>query len=540
MSETRGRPALLRATILLLSLLLSGTAVQAQVNLGKIAPRPEKAPAAPSAAVIENAAWQACANARTAGPCEAYLRDYPRGSFAGVARTRSEDIRRAQADAARRAEEQRAAARERPAPVAPVVDREPRLWAACEASTTVATCTDYLAAFPSGPSADKARARITALNNAAAEKAAFAQCQASTTPGLCETFIATYPNSNLVAAAKAQSNVIASQGAARAAAEKQQAEARLAAEREAAARRDAAEKELAAQREASARALAAAEQDKAAFAACRDGGNPADCQAYLAAAPNGAFRAQAQARIIAIESTNRERAAFEICRNGTSAEACRNFVRDFPTSANAGDAARIGRERDAAAGAAAAEAAAWALCEPGQSALQCDKYLALYAAGPHAQAAQAIAARIRKEEADKIAAEQEQTAWEMCRPSAQTRPCDDYLARYPAGRFVASAKTRIQEIITGPTEDQAVAALGLVVKRNAKSQLEIVSVQGNSSAMGQVFGGDIITTINDKPYDPRMGPKAALDAAIAADNGRVEVLITRGAVPVSKVLRARR
>gem|GEM_PF-7052399 len=542
---------MLRATILLLSFLLAGTAVQAQVKLPTMPSRVDKQPAAPSAAVIENAAWQACANARTAGPCDAYLRDYPRGSFAGVARTRGEDIRRAQAEAARRAEEQRAAARERPAPVAPVVDREPRLWATCEASTTVAACTDYLGAFPSGPSADKARARITALNAAAAEKAAFAQCQASTSPGLCETFVATYPNSNLVAAAKAQSAVIASQGAARAAAERQQAEerlaaekrqteARLAAEKQQAEARLAAEREAAAQRDAAQKAQAAAEQDKTAFTACRDGNSAADCQAYLAAAPNGAFRAQAQAKALAIESTNKEKAAFDICRNGATAAPCRDFGRDFPTSANAGEAARLARERDAAASAAAAETAAWALCEPGQSTVQCEKYLALYAAGPHAQAAQAIVARIRKDEADKLALEQEQAAWDLCRSAAKTQPCDDYLQRFPAGRFVGAAKTRAQEILTGPTEDQAVAPLGLVVKRNTKSQLEIVSVQGNSSAIGQVFGGDIITTINDKPYDPRIEPKAALDAAIAEDNGRVELLITRGAVPVSKVLRARR
>lgn len=517
---------MLRSLILLLSVCLWGGSAQAMQILDDIAPKTTPAPKpAPQPTIDrEKQAFDACVASNGVGACQAYLDRYRVGRYTKAVR----DIIDGRTD--------------KPAPPPPViVDREPRVRALCEAATTVGPCTDYLAAYPSGPFADGARARIAQLNAAAAEKAAFAQCQASAAPGPCETFIATYPSSSLVAAAKAQSAVIASQAAQREAAAREQAAQRDAAAKAEAAQREAAAKAEAAQREAAQKAQAAAEQDRTAFAACRDGNNVADCQAYLIAAPTGAFRVQAQTKIDTINTANKEKAAFELCRNGTTGDPCREFVRAFPASASAAEAARIAGTREAAAGAAAAEAAAWARCEPGQSALECEKYLALHAAGPHAQAAQTIIARIKDTEAKARADAQEQAAWDQCKgEQSNALPCQQYLNTYKGGRFEALARSQIDMISTGPTADQPVPPLGLIVKRNAKRQLEVVTVSGNSSALGFVFGGDIITTINNKPYDPKIEPKDALNAAIAEDNGRVEVLIMRGAVPVSKVLRARR
>ena len=518
---------MLRSLILLLSVCLWGGSAEAMQILDDIAPKKTQAPPPPPPQPTvdrEKQAFDACVASNGVGACQAYLDRYRSGRYTKAVR----DIIDGRTD--------------KPAPPPPVVvDREPRLRALCEAATTVGPCTDYLAAHPSGPFADGARARIAQLNAAAAEKAAFAQCQASAAPGPCETFVATYPSSSLAAAARAQSAVIASQTAQREAAAREQAAQREAAAKAEAAQREANAKAEAAQREVAQKAQAAAEQDRTAFAACRDGNNPADCQAYLIAAPTGAFRAQAQAKIDTINTANKEKAAFELCRNGTTGDPCREFVRAFPASATAAEAARIAGTREAAAGAAAAEAAAWALCAPGQSSLECEKYLALYATGPHAQAAQTIIARIKDTEAKARADAQEQAAWDQCKGElGNALPCQQYLNTYKGGRFEALAKSQIEMISTGPTADQPVPPLGLIVKRNAKRQLEVVTVSGNSSALGYVFGGDIITTINNKPYDPKIEPKDALNAAIAEDNGRVEVLIMRGAVPVSKVLRARR
>lgn len=505
---------LLRHFIVLLSVCLFGSAAAAMQILDDIAPKTTKAaPQAPPPPQVdrEKQAFDACIGASGTGPCQAYLERYRSGRYTKAVR----DIIDGRTD--------------KPAPPPPPqADPELKAWNACisgNASDSIATCEAYLATYRQGKWAGEAERRLAALRAADAEKKASAvektlldQCLSGSAPSLCDAFIARYPTSISVPIAKARITAIAAEDERRAVDQKRRDE----------------------QSKADAKAQAAAEQDKTAFAACRDSGNPADCQAYLDTAPGGAFRAQAQARINTLAAANQEKAAWDACRNGTTTEPCLAFGRSFPSSANAGQAATIARERAASADAARAENAAWALCEPGQMASPCSNYVNVYPAGPHAPAAQAIVARIKKDETDKRALEQEQASWAQCETGKTILPCQQYLDTHPTGRFVSAAKTRIEVVSTGETEPQAVAALGLVVKRNAKSQMEVVSVQGNSSAMGYVFGGDIITTINDKPYNPRQEPLAALEAAIAADNGRVEVLIMRGAAPVSKVLRARR
>jgi outer membrane protein assembly factor BamD (BamD/ComL family) len=534
--QPKAHPILLRFTTLLLSVLLFGGVAHAQLIIPGTAKPPAPPPpaaAGPSKAEIERAAFNACASARTTAPCRSYLQKYPNGNFADTARARIADLEAAQAAAAQRAAQ---AAADRPPPPPPV-DREPQLWAACDAGSTIALCERYLAGFPTGPHANDARTKIAALNAAAAEKSAFAVCQSSTAPGPCEAFVAAYPNSTLVAGAKAQIATIARTSEQRAAAAQAEAAQRAAAEQALIAQRAAAEKELAAQRVAAAQALAAADKEKTAFAPCLEGSAVAACQAYLDGYPNGTFAAQARVKMSTLAAADQERTAAGACLNGSSVAACEKYLGSYPSGASAAAA----RSRITALNSAEQERTAWRACEAGDAALQCEKYLAAYPAGPSADAARAIIARISKDEASKRAAEAEQAAWDQCRTATNNvLPCQQYLDAHPAGRFVALAKAQIDVIATGPTEDQAVPALGLVVKRNAQSQLVVVSVQGNSTAVGNVFGGDIITTINDKPYNPREAPRAALEAAIAADNGRVELLIMRGAAPVSKVLRARR
>ena len=67
----------------------------------------------------------------------------------------------------------------------------------------------------------------------------------------------------------------------------------------------------------------------------------------------------------------------------------------------------------------------------------------------------------------------------------------------------------------------------------------VISVQQFSSAMGNVFGGDVIIKINDQPTNPRDMPRAALEKGLADANGRVKLLIRRGPASVTAVIRAR-
>ncbi|KAB7648267.1 hypothetical protein [Polymorphobacter fuscus] len=481
---------MLRSIILLLSMLLFGTAAMAQIIIGPTTPKPAptRPPVAsgPSAIEIERAAFNACAAAKTPGPCRQYLARYPRGSWADIARGRISDLEAAQTAP-------------RPALVertpAPTVDREPQFWAACDAGTTVAACEKYLGGYPSGRWAVDARAKIAVLNAVAQERASFAQCQASTAPGLCETFIATYPNSSLVAAAKAQIGVIAGQ---------------------------------AAQRDAAARAQAAADQDRRAFAACDAATASGPCEAYLASFPTGASAAAARLKIGTLAASQQERTAAAACLNGVGAAPCEQYLATYPS----GSSAAAARARLTGLKTAEAERAAWAQCQTSDVALPCERYLAAYPAGASADAARTLIARINS-------AEQERTAWALCEAGKTAFPCEKYLASFATGRYADAARTRIKVLETAETEPEMVPALGLVVKRSDKGEFTVVSVQQFSSAMGNVFGGDVILKINDQPANPRETPRAALERALAAASGRVKLLIRRGPAAVTAVIRAR-
>ena len=213
--------------------LLMGMPASAQVNLDKIGRQPVRvAPARPSAAEVENAAWQVCVNARTVGPCNAYLRDYPGGSYRRAAASRLSDLlggpgAATPAEAAPVAAAP-AAAVVAAAPVAAVVATKPIktdrnadrnaervAWAACDAGTMTAPCDIYLARYPQGRRVRDARAWIEKRNVAGAETAVFTQCQAGKTAAVCEDFIKRYPNSPLVGAAQTQIGFITARAARR-------------------------------------------------------------------------------------------------------------------------------------------------------------------------------------------------------------------------------------------------------------------------------------------------------------------------------------
>jgi hypothetical protein len=209
--------------------LLLGVPASAQVNLDKIGRQPTRvAPARPTAAEVENAAWKVCANARTVEPCNAYLRDYPGGSYRRVAAIRISDLNGGPG-AATPAEVAPVAAAPATAvvaaaPVAVVVSKMPIktdrnaervAWAACDAGTTTAPCDIYLARYPQGRRVPDARLWIEKRNVAGAETAVFTKCQAGKTAAVCEDFIKRYPKSPLVGAAQTQIGFITARAARR-------------------------------------------------------------------------------------------------------------------------------------------------------------------------------------------------------------------------------------------------------------------------------------------------------------------------------------
>ena len=447
------------------------------------APRPAPVVAAPAPYDFERGAWNLCEKSKSASPCEAYLGKYPNGKFADLARTRINDLASAPPPAP--------VVVRVPVPAAPVVeDKEKTDWLACQASTVPVPCERYLETYPGGRWATQAKARVTNYNNAVQEK---------------------------LAAEKARI-----------------AAAEVAAQQRAAAA-EAAAKQQAANADAAAKQQAAAAQERTDWEACQTGSGPAACDRFIAAYPLSVRAGAARDRIAKIRSEGEEAAAWGQCQVSTGSGPCEKFLASFPTSSHAGSAREmIGRFRNEGE-----EKSAWAQCQAADNAQPCERYLAGYRAGPNAGAASALIARFAKADQDRIKAEQEKTAWSLCDTGKTVLPCNDYLRLFPAGGFAESARTRIRVLETAATEPEMVPALGLVVRRNDKGEIVVVSVQQYSSAMGNVFGGDVIIKINEVATKPSDAPRQTIEAALAAAQGRVKLLIRRGPAAVTAVIRAR-
>ena len=481
------------------------------------APRPAPRPSGPSALEIERAAYNSCANARTAGPCQQYLAKYPNGGYAELARGRLNDTEAAERSLREAAERSQAV----PAPVptsAPggnreTADAERLAWAACDASTSPEACNLYITRFRRGSSVKQARAKIEAMNAATQDRAAWALCQSSSIAAPCQAYVKQFPNGSQVVMARDR---IAT--------------------------------------------LLAGAQERNAWAQCMNNTFAAACTTYVAAYPEGAMVALARQRIASGAAIERDNTAWRLCQNG-GIDDCRGYIATFPSGsqvaaarARMGTLAKADRERAAAAAivereraaaaliaerqraaaqaAAERERAALALCQSGDTVRACEIYLAAYPAGAAASDVRARIAQINL-------AEQEKIAWAQCENGKQVLPCARYLAAFPAGRFAEPVRTRIKMLETAETEPEMVPALGIIVKRSDRGEFVVVSVQQFSSAMGNIFGGDVIIKINDAPINPRSLPRAALESGLAASSGRVKLLVRRGPATVTAVIRAK-
>ena len=302
------------------------------------------------------------------------------------------------------------------------------------------------------------------------------------------------------------------------------------------------------------------EKEKADWLLCQNSTVSGPCERYVETYPAGRWTEQAKTRIrssnaaaqdklvaeqakaAAAQQASQEQAAAAAekadwgnCQTSNSAAACERFIIAYPASARTGAA----RELVAKFRADSEEKAAWTACQNGDSALQCEKYLAAFRSGPNAATATSLIAKYAKADQDRLKAEQEKTAWSLCESGKTALPCNDYLRAFADGRFADSARTRIRILETAATEPEMVPALGLVVKRNDKGEMVVVSVQQFSSAMGNVFGGDIIIKINDQPTKSSDLPRQTIEAGLAAQSGRIKLLVRRGPAAVTVVIRAR-
>ncbi|MDG2528925.1 caspase family protein [Caulobacter endophyticus] len=144
----------------------------------------------------------------------------------------------------------------------------------------------------------------------------------------------------------------------------------------------------------------------------------------------------------------------------------------------------------------------------------------------------------------------EQAAWELCSRSQTAAPCEKYRQKYPSGRFAELAQDRLSDFaapVRAPAAAQPsqsvapeiVQELGLVVARNAAGEIQVQAVQPGSTAMGMMFGGDVVLQANLLNPDPAQTPGAFLTNALA-NQGRVKLLVRRGPTTTSVVLRPRR
>lgn len=135
-------------------------------------------------------------------------------------------------------------------------------------------------------------------------------------------------------------------------------------------------------------------------------------------------------------------------------------------------------------------------------------------------------------------------AWDMCSRSSTTAPCERYLQKYPSGRFRELAQDRMHDLTTSApvskpamvAKPEIVAALGIVVVNGDPGEILVKTVQPDSRAMGQLFGGDIILQVNSIAPDGSVSARSFLENALAPQ-GRVKLLVQRGPTTTVVVLR---
>ena len=117
-------------------------------------PSPQPAPPAPAPAALELAFWQSIQGSQRAEEFEAYLRQFPQGTFADLARARIAALRAPALPAPQ----------PQPAPPATEAAIELSFWRSIQNSRNRADFDEYLRRYPNGNFADTARNRASSLH----------------------------------------------------------------------------------------------------------------------------------------------------------------------------------------------------------------------------------------------------------------------------------------------------------------------------------------------------------------------------------------
>lgn len=141
------------------------------------------------AAAADEKAWRGIASSSRKEDFDGYLKAFPRGQYAGVARARLRQF-----DEQARLEADRA---------------EGESWAAAQRGDTSAAYTEYLKRFPRGQFADRARSRQRELEGQQSDRTAWRRAEAADSEAGYQDYLLQFPGGEYAALATARSKAVA-------------------------------------------------------------------------------------------------------------------------------------------------------------------------------------------------------------------------------------------------------------------------------------------------------------------------------------------
>jgi Caspase domain len=159
-------------------------------------------------------------------------------------------------------------------------------------------------------------------------------------------------------------------------------------------------------------------------------------------------------------------------------------------------------------------------------------------------------------------ADLESETWYLCRDASGKGPCDSYLKSYPKGKFAGLARGKIADLGTAtalpsfnggagaggssfaasgqqpaqpPSAMELVQLLGVNVQPSADGSAVVRSVSSKGMAFGQLFAGDIITSVNSAALQRSRSISDQMGGAM--ESGYLKLLVKRGPSTTVVVLR---
>jgi Caspase domain len=156
-------------------------------------------------------------------------------------------------------------------------------------------------------------------------------------------------------------------------------------------------------------------------------------------------------------------------------------------------------------------------------------------------------------------ADLESETWYLCRDAGGKGPCEAYLGSYPKGKFAGLARGKIADLASSaampsfasgggssfagggtaapppPSAMEMVQLLGVNVQPSADGNVIVRSVSSKGMAFGQLFAGDIITSVNSAAVSRSRSISDQMGGAM--ESGYIKLLVKRGPSSTVVVLR---